>query len=499
MLRYGLAMAIVFVATAMRFAVDPLIHDQIPYFIYIAGVVIATWFCGWGGGLVATGLSALVGNYFFVAPRYEFIPHGEDWIAMTLFAAVSLFLVAQVGRWSDAERELRIQHGELQTLHAETERMNRVKDEFLATLSHELRTPLNAVIGWAHLLADPRLEADKRQHAAEVILRNGQAQAALVQDMLDISRIITGKVTLHIAATDMSVVVMHAIETVGPAQRAKHIDLRYDLAEDAVVAGDHDRLRQIVWNLLSNAVKFTPKGGRVDVRTTIADSQFVLTVSDTGIGIESDYVPRMFQRFSQADSSTTREFGGLGVGLAIVRYLVELHGGTVTAESPGRGQGATFTVRLPIRAIVQPEQAPAHEDHPAVEQEPAPRLDRLRVLVVDDEPDARELVQAALARLGAEVRTAALASEAFESLGRWRPDVIVSDIGMPGEDGYSLIRRIRALSPAAGGRIPAVALTAYAQEADRVKAHAAGYQAHVAKPVTPNHLARVVADSAKAW
>ncbi len=510
-----LALAIFGVATLARAAVDPLVHDQIPYFIYVAAVVVATWFCGVEGGVLSTVAAAFGGNYFFVPPRYEFIPHGEDWIAMVLFATVALGLVWLVGRWKRAERVLRDQAhvlreqaealgrqaDELRALHAESERVSRVKDEFLATLSHELRTPLNAILGWAHMLVTGRLDRGKQIAAANAILRNAQAQSRLVNDVLDVSRIVSGKLHLHVTPVDMAAVASAALDMIRPAADAKNIGVSTAFVAHPIVVGDADRLQQIAWNLLSNAVKFTPKGGRVDVRLDQKDSHIVLTVSDNGIGIDPAFLPHLFERFRQADSSTTRQHGGLGLGLAVVRHMAELHGGTVDAWSAGRNQGTTFRVILPVRAVavsdIEPGSASgAHDLRPAIEQgEPA--LDGTRVLVVDDEADAREMLQAALTQFGAQVRTAAGSREAYELIEQWHPDVLAADIGMPGEDGYSLIRHVRDLPREHGGSVPAIAVTAYAQEDDRERALSAGFQEHLPKPVDPRELAVAVSELVK--
>ena len=380
--------------------------------------------------------------------------------------------------------------------------MNRVKDEFLATLSHELRTPLNAIVGWAHLLVAGSLDVERAKTAAGTILRNANAQTRLVDDLLDVSRIINGKLHLQLALVDLATVLTDAVEQIRPAADAKSIDIYTSLPAGALLVGDAERLRQVAWNLLSNSVKFTRKGGRVEVRLEPRDSQLHITVSDTGVGVEPNFLPHLFDRFSQADSSTTRPHGGLGLGLAVVRHLVELHGGMVRAVSPGRDQGATFTVTLPVRAVAEgeaPRAGPAVERRGAeIAATPVPLVLRgLRVLVVDDEADARGLVEAVLTQYGADVKAAGSAHEAFQELREWRPDVLVADIGMPVEDGYSLLRRIRRLSTAEGGATPAAALTAYAQVGDRERALAAGFQEHVPKPVPPEQLAHVVARLAR--
>ena len=497
------ATAIVAGATLLRQIADPLIHDQIPYFIYVGSVVVATWFCGVAAGLFSTVLAAFAGNYLFVSPRYEVIPHKEDWIAMSLFAAVAGGLVWLVGRWRRAERVLQAQSQELQAqaatfqaLHAEAERANRVKDEFLATLSHELRTPMSAVVGWAHLLRTRPMEPTRVAEAGATILRNAEAQVRLIDDLLDVSRIISGKLQLALGPVDLAGVVQAALDAVRPAAAAKEIDVRAFLEAGAVVTGDADRLRQVAWNLLSNAVKFTPGHGRVTVSIDRKDSQVRLTVSDTGVGIDPEFMPHLFERFTQADSSMTRHHGGLGLGLAIVRHIAELHGGTASADSPGRDRGASFTITLPVRAAVDPAPRPGSVRQAAEEPGavlPPAVLSGLRVLVVDDEQDARELVRAVLSQYGAEVHVAASAQEAFQEVRYWRPDVLVADIGMPVEDGYSFLRRVRALSAEEGGAIPAAALTAYARRGDRDRALAAGFQEHVPKPVPPDALARAVA------
>lgn len=502
-LRFLLAAAVVAAASVLRALVDPLIHDQIPYFIYIASVVVATWFCGADAAIFSTVLAAFIGNYLFVPPRYEFVPHGEDWMAMGMFSTVALGLVWLVGRWKRAERSLyaharRLQEqaDELRGLHAEAERINRVKDEFLATLSHELRTPMNAIVGWASILREGGLNERQAADAGDTILRNSRAQVRLIEDLLDVSRIISGKLQLHLAPMDMADVVRLALEAVQPAAAGKDIELRTILPPAAILVGDPDRLRQVAWNLLSNAVKFTPRHGRVEVRLDMKQSQVHLTVTDNGVGVQPEFLPHLFERFTQADSTMTRRHGGLGLGLAIVRHIAELHGGTVTAASEGKDRGATFTVVLPVRAVAQPVNGEADVREDTREPADAVRLSVLRgikVLVVDDDPDARELVETVLRHYGAEVRSAGSADEAFEEVRRWQPDALVADIGMPVEDGYSLLRRVRALSVAEGGLTPAAALTAYAQREDRDRAFAAGFQEHVAKPVPPERLAHVVA------
>lgn len=381
----------------------------------------------------------------------------------------------------------------------EAEAANRLKDEFLSTLSHELRTPLTAIMGWSDLLLHDEVEPDKRQQAIETIARNANSQCQLINDLLEVSRIITGKLRLEFVACELQTVIEAAAESIRPTAEAKGIRLQLDLDwQTGSVYGDHERLQQIIWNLLSNGVKFTPSGGSVNVSLQRINSHVEIVVTDTGVGISRDFLPHVFDRFRQADGSTTRNYGGLGLGLAIVRHLVELHGGTAYAESGGEDQGSKFTVRLPL--MVAAEQ---HIDPPisipamaAAARDRQMSLNGLRVLVVDDEVDARMLLTAMLERCGAEVLSVNSAREGLEILESWRPDVLVADIGMPVEDGYALIRSVRALPKDKGGQTPALALTAYARTEDRVRALSEGYQHHLAKPVDRVELATVVASLA---
>jgi PAS domain S-box-containing protein len=375
---------------------------------------------------------------------------------------------------------------------------NRLKDEFLATVSHELRTPLTAILGWAHLLRAGQLGDKSTTSALETIERNARAQAQLIDDLLDVSRIITGKLRLDVRQVDPASFIELAIEALRPAAEAKDVRIQKVMDTGVVsVAGDPARLQQVVWNLLSNAIKFTPKGGKVQVRLERINSHIEIAVSDTGAGIKPEFLPHVFERFRQADQKTTRQHGGLGLGLAIVRHLVELHGGTVEADSAGEGRGATFVVKLPIVPLYQKDN-PAERVHPAA-RDTLPtyncpeRLDGLKVLVVDDEADTRELLRVGIGQCGAKVATAGSVREALEAIAEERPDLLISDIGMPGEDGYELIRKVRGLPAAGGGKIPAIALTAYARTEDRLRALRAGYQWHIAKPVELAELVAVMA------
>ena len=388
-----------------------------------------------------------------------------------------------------------------QEARAQAEAANRMKDEFLATLSHELRSPLNAMLGWTRLLNTRKFDEATTARAMETIERSARSQAQLVEDLLDVSRIIQGKLRLNVCPVELASVIQSASDTVRPAAEAKEIQLQTILDPAAgPIAGDSDRLQQVVWNLLSNSIKFTPKGGCVYVRLERVNSHVEITITDTGQGINPDFVPYVFDRFRQADSSITRTYSGLGLGLAIVRHLVELHGGTVRADSEGEGKGATFTVKLPLMPIRIEVNNPKRV-HPTVGDgvpfESAPSLAGIRVIVVDDEADSREFIVALLEQCGAQVTAVASAREAIEAVSQVKADVLVSDIGMPEEDGYSLIRKVRTLSAEQGGKIPAVALTAYARAEDRTRAIAEGFQMHIPKPVEPAELATVVASLAK--
>jgi signal transduction histidine kinase len=384
----------------------------------------------------------------------------------------------------------------------EAEAANRAKDEFLAIVSHELRTPLSAMLGWSRMLRTDKLDPITVTRALEAIERNAQAQTRLIEDLLDISRITTGKLRLNVRPVELASVLKAAIDTMRPAAEAKDISLQTTFDANAgFISGDPDRLQQIAWNLLSNAIKFTPQGGRVLVRLERVGSHVEITVSDTGQGISPEFLPHVFDRFRQADSSTARKYGGLGLGLSIVRYLVELHGGLVQVESPGDEHGATFRVSLPLLAgqseIRGEEKRQMAESSLAATG--ARSIDGVRVLLVDDEADCREVIAAMLLQCNADVLAVASASEALEALEQWRPDVMLSDIEMPGEDGYSLMRKVRALDGKRGGQIPAAALTAYGRSEDRTRALEAGYHIHLPKPVEPSELAIVVANLAGRW
>lgn len=371
---------------------------------------------------------------------------------------------------------------------SEAERANHIKDEFLATLSHELRTPLNAILGWSQLILQGTMKKEDIQRGLETIERNARAQNKLIQDLLEMSSIISGKVRLDIQRLDLASIAEAAVESIAPAAEAKQIRVRTIIDRSAgLVSGDSNRLQQIIWNLLSNAVKFTPKGGTIEVIVERVASHLEVTVKDSGLGIKPEFLAYVFDRFRQADSSLTRNHGGLGLGLAIVKQLVGLHGGTVWADSPGEGKGASFIINLPLAPINDTRNrrsfaAFPHSDHRNI------GLSGLKILIIDDELDARELINEVLTQCEAEVITAGSAAEGLEILKRLRPDVMISDIGMPETDGYQLIREVRSLPASHGGTTPAIALTAFAHSADRTRAIIAGYQMHLSKPVESQEL-----------
>ncbi|HEY9834400.1 MAG TPA: response regulator [Stenomitos sp.] len=413
----------------------------------------------------------------------------------------AVYILADVTERKRAEEERNQLLVREQEARAAAEAANRLKDEFLATLSHELRSPLNAMLGWTRLLNSRKFDEATTVRALQTIERSAKSQAQLVEDLLDVSRIIQGKLRLNTCPVQLVSVIEAVMETVRPAAQAKEIGLQSVLdPTSGLVAGDSDRLQQVIWNLVSNAIKFTPKGGCVQVRLETVNSQVEITVTDTGKGIDPEFVPYVFERFRQADSSSTRVYSGLGLGLAIVRHLVELHGGTVYAHSAGEDKGATFTVKLPRLSVVAEAAHPQHSPRTvdlAVPYENLPALKGVRIVIVDDEPDSRDLLVATLEQCEAKVFAFANAHEALVAVSQLKPDVLVSDIGMPLEDGYSLIRKVRQLPAEQGGHIPAIALTAYARAEDRMKAIASGFQMHIPKPVEPAELATVVASLAK--
>ena len=428
--------------------------------------------------------------------RTEVEGRRKDGTRMPLELAISMVKAWDICTFNVFARDIterRRADQERTQLLQKAQEVGRTKDEFLALLSHELRTPLSAIVGWAHMLRTSELDETTRARAIETIDRNAKLQNQLIEDILDVSRIVAGKFHVEMRSVDLAKVIEAARDTVAPMAAARKVDLHLDIqAETPLTIGDPDRLQQVAWNLLSNAIKFTPPEGKVSVELARRGESFEITVRDTGAGIDPAFLPHIFERFRQGSDSGARRQGGLGLGLSIVRHIVEMHDGTVEARSEGRDQGSTFVVRLPAvdtsAGKVPPVGREGQEGMAA-----APRLDGLRVLVVDDEADARNLIAAVLQGRGARVYMAASAADAMAMLQAERPDVVLSDISMRDEDGYDLIRKVRALPPESGGRTPAAALTAYGRLEDRMKALSAGFQLHVAKPVDPAELAAVVA------
>ena len=500
-LRYGLALGSFAITLSIALVLR---HFSININLTILVVVVllgTTWYGGRGPGLLLALLLEVA--------TIILTPPAQTSTARLIFAyfnllvlLVTLVLLVSGRRHAEQERERLLKRE--QEARGEAEAASRLKDEFLATVSHELRTPLNAILGWASTLNRRPPKDETLRNALEVIERNAKAQARIIDDILDVSYIISGKLRLDPRPINLAPVIQAAIDTMRPAAAAKGITLTVALDSDAgLVSGDPTRLQQIIWNLVSNAIKFTPKDGWVEVRLERVYSHLHVIVSDSGIGIDEQFLPHIFERFRQADSSMSRSYSGVGLGLAIVRHLVELHGGTVSAESDGVGQGAALTVRLPVRdnseAVSSGVSGPliaAHQTvHDLYKRSDMP-LTGLRILAVDDDPDALQVLTVALTGCGAEVKTAVSAAEGLSELRLYKPDVLVSDLAMPGEDGYSLIKRVRALPAEEGGVIPAVALTALVRAEDRARALETGFQTFVPKPVEPLELIAAIADVA---
>jgi signal transduction histidine kinase/CHASE3 domain sensor protein/CheY-like chemotaxis protein len=436
------------------------------------------------------------GSERWIASYGRIIRSDLDWIQSFKMFGIAQDVTERKQAEVERERLLANEHDARQA----AEEAGRIKDEFLAVLSHELRSPLNAIVGYANLLRHGKFRSEDAPRMIDIILRNVRAQQELIDDLLDVSRIITGKMSLNLGPVEPKAIIQNAIDTARPAAEAKQITFNAEFDPSAsVITGDANRLQQAVWNLLSNAVKFTPAGGKVTVRLTREDRDIEIAVSDTGKGISPEYLPQVFNRFSQEDYSTTRKYGGLGLGLSIVRHIAELHGGSVRAASEGEGRGATFTFRLPMSLGLEAEPRKADSSQIADHAEPETshggelRLDGALALVVDDDADTRQLLKHILESHGAAVKTAASAAEALEMIAAGPPDALVADIGMPGEDGYSLMRKIRKLPSNRGGTVPALALTAYARPEDRARAMAAGFQQYATKPVKPDKLVALVA------
>ena len=433
---------------------------------------------------VVSRTGEVLGGLFFGHPDVGVFTEREETITVALAAQAAVAM--DNARLYEKEQRAR----------AEAETANRTKDEFLATLSHELRTPLNAVLGWTVMLRGGQLQEPMRARALEAIERNARMQAQLIEDLLDISRIVTGKLRIDARPVDLAAVAEAALDAVRPAADARRLEVVVECDHTAgPVTGDPARLQQVVWNLLTNAVKFTPERGRIELRVARVGDHAQVSVHDDGIGIAPDVLPYVFDRFRQADGSITRQHGGLGLGLAIVRHLVELHGGTVEVNSEGLGKGSTFLVVLPRdRAAIPAEKPPARRADDA--SEAAVRLDDLRVLIVDDEPDGRDLLSAMFIARGADVRIASGAAEAFAVVSAWLPEVIICDLEIPGEDGYSLLRRVRELDAGRGRTTPAIAVTPYGGVENRRRTLAAGFRMHLSKPLDPTELALAVASVA---
>ena len=463
-------------------------EDHLPVTSYLAVPVISR------SGEVLGGLFFGHSEPDIFTERDEVVVAGLSAQAAVAMDNARLYEAAKRAR-AEAERAA----ADKERLYQQAEESSRLKEEFLATISHELRTPLSAILGWARMLRMGTLSEENAAKALDTIERNARAQAQLVDDLLDVSRIITGKLRMNVQPADPNSFIEAAVEAVKPAAEAKGVRVHKVIDTGAIsIPGDPVRLQQVVWNLLSNAIKFTPRGGHVQIRSERVNSHLEIVVSDTGQGIASDFLPHVFDRFRQADQKTSRQHGGMGLGLAIVRHLVEMHGGSVRASSEGEGRGSTFTVMLPITPVYQVDPSGARV-HPAARDllpdvdDCTDRLDGLRILIVDDEADTRELLKEGLQYCGAKVSVAGNAAEALDALVATSPDVLISDIGMPGVDGYDLIRQVRSLPRERGGKIPAIALTAYTRTEDRLQSLRAGYDMHVPKPVELAELVAVAA------
>ncbi|HET9212247.1 MAG TPA: ATP-binding protein [Thermoanaerobaculia bacterium] len=513
--RYGAACLLVLAAFSIKLLIVGRLGEGSPVLLLPFGTILAAWYGGLGPGLLATGLSLLLAGLFFLDPADTGREHEIQMVIAALQGVVISLMVHLLRRATSqavearshaeavdrqrlrnlerTEEELRAAKEEAERARAEAEAANRLKDQFLATLSHELRGPVHAIAGWTQILRSGQLDAEKRARAIDVIERNAQAQAQLIGDLLDISSIISGKLRLDTRPVYPVESIEAAVAAVLPAAEAQGVRVERSLDAGAgPVLADPDRLQQIVVNLLGNAVKFTPRGGWVEARLEEEGGEVRIQVRDSGEGIGPELLPHVFDSFRQADASTTRRQGGLGLGLAIVHQLVELHGGSVSAASPGQGQGSVFTVTLPL---LQPREATRELPiavQPAGAATPSPPLAGLRVLAVEDDESTLDALTELLSLQGADVAPAASVSQALETLEGFDPDVLVSDIGMPERDGYELIREVRALGHDATD-LPAVAVTAFASPEDRQRALAAGFQVHLAKPVDPRELTSVIA------
>jgi signal transduction histidine kinase len=484
-----LRFAIALLAVTVVFAIDRVANDVIDdgsHFLLLGTAVMATaWGAGTGPALVAIVFGAVLGASTASGSMAATSTH------LALFVVQGLLLTALVSELRRARRVSELQANVAETARREGEAANRLKDEFLATVSHELRTPLNAVLGWVHLLRTGKLDPPTSARGLESIDRNARLQAQLTADLLDVSKALTGKLRVEARPSTLNDAIRQAVTSVQTAARAKGVQVRAQIPEASVIVlGDAMRLRQIAWQLLSNGIKFTPRGGSVDVAVEAVSDEARVTVRDSGQGIDPEFLPRVFDRFTQADTSTTRTVGGLGVGLALVRELVELQGGEIRAENRQDVNGSVFRVRFPLHAsdaVATPARAPA------LPASPCPPLDGLRVLVLDQDRDGGELLRTVLQQRGAIVRTVATVGDALEALEAWRPDVLVSDALSPEHDSYALIGKVRSLDADQGGRIPALALTAAARTDQRLKELIGQVQSELPKPVEPSVLTSEIA------
>jgi signal transduction histidine kinase len=500
--RFAVALVAVAIASLARAAMTPLLGYRFQFLTFFPAILVSAWYGGFWPGVFATVLSAGAISVIWLQPTWAFdVADAGDLVAVSIFLGVGLAISAvheSLRRERAALTAARVTAeraaAAAQRAGREADRANRAKDEFLSILSHELRTPLTAILGWSAFLRTRAPDGATSARGLAAIERNSLAQARLIEDLFDVSSIVTGKLRLDLRLICPVTVLRAALEQLNPAIQAKRLSLVTTIDPDpSLIRADPDRLQQIVWNLLSNAIKFTPPSGRITVKLARSSSHLEIRVADTGQGIPTDFLPYVFDRFRQADSSSTRAHHGLGLGLSLVKYLVEMHGGTVTAQSEGPGLGAELIVSLPV-----PPALPGPDDAPAVSgAEPAElgavSLNGVRVLVVDDELDTLDMVAAILRERGARVSVATSTAEALAVLKSELIDVLVSDLAMPGEDGYALLEQASELLASQHRRVPALALTAYASSADVQRAYRAGFQVHLPKPVTPQRLVGAVA------
>ena len=486
-LRFAVALAAVGIVFVVDWLFDSVIDDGSHFLLLGTAVMASAWFAGTGPALAATVLGAVLGAW--ESPG-SVVDARATQTHLALFIVQGLLLTALISELRRARRVAEQQARHAQDARRETEAAGRMKDEFLATISHELRTPLNAVLGWLHLLRTGKLDTATAQRGLESVERNVRLQAQLTGDLLDVSRVLTGKLHLDSRPVSLGDVSRQAVISAIPAAQAKNVQVTTSIPDATIsVLGDPTRLRQVAWHLLANAIKFSPRGGAVSLAVEPSADTATLTVSDSGPGIDPEFLPRIFDRFTQEDPSPTRVAGGLGVGLSLVRDLVELHGGEIQAGNR-QGGGAVFTVRFPLHPV-----APAVSASTAYEEgiPASPPLDGLRVLVLDQDADGRELVRTVLQQRGASVKTAESVAEALEALEAWRPDVLVSDSGTPEHDSYALVGKVQSLEPARGGRIPAAALTSFARTDARVRQMLESSQRDLPKPVEPAMLMAEIA------